>query len=328
MDTMPLNATAALHDQITDRRHKLESAIASLGPRPELTHLLADVDAALQRLDAGTYGLCETCHDVIEADRLLADPLTRFCLDHLTPAEQRALEHDLLLAARIQRGLLPNPSQTYRGWEAAYHYQPARLVSGDYVDIVDGDGAVYFMLGDVSGKGVAASTLMAHLHALVRALVSMNLPLAELLGRASRMFCESTLPMHYATLVCGRATPDGIVEISNAGHLPAVLVQANGVKLLGSTGLPIGMFCDQRFIVERIEMAPGDTIVACTDGITEAEDGDGVEYGLERFAAAISERRSLLPQQMIDGCVRGLGAHRGAIVPNDDGTIMVVRRAP
>src|SRR5438876_894777 len=80
------------------------------------------------------------------------------------------------------------------------------------------------LLGDVSGKGVAASMLMAHLQAMFRTLVSTKLPLDQIPERASRVFCESTLPTHYATLVCGKASPNGELEISNAGHLPPLLV--------------------------------------------------------------------------------------------------------
>ena len=134
-------------------------------------------------------------------ERLIANPLTRLCLDHLSPKEQRALEDDLELAARIQTGLLPQPSQKIDGWEIAYHYQPAGIVSGDYCDLISSDDqSLLFVLGDVSGKGVAASMLMAHLQAMFRTLISINLPLEEIVERASRVFCESTLPTHYATL--------------------------------------------------------------------------------------------------------------------------------
>lgn len=89
-----------------DRRQKLETAAARRGRADEVTRLLQEVDAALGRMNAGTFGLCATCHEAIEPDRLLADPLTQFCLDHLTPVEQRALQQDLELASRIQRRLL------------------------------------------------------------------------------------------------------------------------------------------------------------------------------------------------------------------------------
>jgi len=85
-------------------------ALQSPAADASLSQLLAEVDTALSRIDQGTFGLCETCHDTIEAERLIADPLVRFCLDHLTSAEQRALESDLSLAASIQRGLLPKPT--------------------------------------------------------------------------------------------------------------------------------------------------------------------------------------------------------------------------
>jgi sigma-B regulation protein RsbU (phosphoserine phosphatase) len=320
VSTLPL-----ARQQIVDRRGKLEAAVTALGPRPELVQLLAEVDAALGRLDLGTYGLCETCHEPVEADRLLADPLTRFCLDHLTPVEQRALEHDLELATRIQRGLLPNPAQTLDGWEFAYHYQPARIVSGDYCDVIGADGATYFLLGDVSGKGVAASMLMSHLHAMVRALISVGLPLATLMERASRVFCESTLPMHYATLVCGRATADGEVEICNAGHVPPLVIREDGVRLLEANGLPVGLFSAERFAPERLRLASGESLVLCTDGVTEAVDAQDREYGLNRLSAVACERTGLGVHDLVKACVRDLTEHCSA-APLDDVTIMVVRR--
>src|SRR5713226_1118628 len=96
-----------LHTQLEERREKLAAALAASAPSAPLAQLLQEVDAALERMEKGSYGICEACHEGIEKDRLIADPLLRFCLDHLTTAEQRALEKDLELASRIQRGLLP-----------------------------------------------------------------------------------------------------------------------------------------------------------------------------------------------------------------------------
>ncbi len=183
-----------LREQLLDRRQKLEAARDS-SEFSEITSLLAEVDAALQRMERGTFGLCDLCHEPVETGRLIANPLTRLCIGHLTPPEQQALENDLELAAKIQTGLLPQPTQRIDGWEIAYHYQPAGLVSGDYCDLISSeDNSLHFVLGDVSGKGVAASMLMAHLQAMFRTLVSINLPLDQILERASRVFCESTLP--------------------------------------------------------------------------------------------------------------------------------------
>src|SRR5207249_11064553 len=127
----------------------------------------------------------------------------------------------LELASRIQRELLPKPDLHVDGWQVAYHYQPAGPVSGDYCDLIRAEsGDMYFLVGDVAGKGVAAAMLMSHLSALLRTLISLGLPLDQLMERASRVFCESTLPMHYATLVCGRATRSGAMELCDAGHPP------------------------------------------------------------------------------------------------------------
>jgi sigma-B regulation protein RsbU (phosphoserine phosphatase) len=242
-----MEATALFRDQLIDRRQKLQTAAATLDRPDEVLRLLGEVDAALGRMDAGSFGLCATCHDPIEFDRLQADPLTQFCLDHLTAVEQRALQHDLDLAARIQRELLPRPDVHFDGWDVAYHYQPAGPVSGDYCDLVPGKGEdFHFLIGDVSGKGVAAAMLMSHLSAMLRTLITLDLPLGQLMERASRVFCESTMPAHYATLICGRASASGEIEICNAGHPPPLLVHAGEVVRLEATGMPIGMFCSAR----------------------------------------------------------------------------------
>ena len=197
---------ATLQAQLLDRRQKLGSAMEESGEASQLVHLLTEVDAALERLDSGSYGICRVCHDPIEERLLLADPLVQTCLDHLSQAERRALERDLELAHAIQLKLLPRRSLGFGGWEVCYHFAPAGAVSGDYRDVVtpeSTEGAMLVALGDMSGKGVAASMLMAHLNALVRTLAERREPLPTLVGQVNRAFCESTLPAHYASLVCG-----------------------------------------------------------------------------------------------------------------------------
>lgn len=314
-----------LREQLIDRRHKLQDAAFH---RPaELSRLLEEVDAALRRMDVGTYGLCEVCHESIESERLIADPLTRVCLGDLTAAEQRALEEDLELAAKIQVGLLPPPTQKIDGWEVCYHYEPAGTVSGDYCDLIKGeDQSLHFALGDVSGKGVAASMLMAHLNAMFRTLISINLPLEQMVERVSRVFCESTLPTQYATLVCGRANTSGEVEICNAGHLPPLLVQEGKVTNIAATGLPIGVFCSESFSVNRVQMNKGDTLFLYTDGFSESLDGRGNEYGPQRLSQLLNDNRSLSPDSLISLCRRELHTFAEGRVPKDDLTLMAISR--
>jgi sigma-B regulation protein RsbU (phosphoserine phosphatase) len=316
-----------LREQLIDRRHKLADAASTFHRPAELTRLLREVDDALHRMDIGIYGLCEVCHEPVETERLIADPLTRFCLGDLTPREQRALEEDLELASQIQIGLLPPVTQQIDGWEVSYHYQPAGAVSGDYCDIIKGeDQSLHFMLGDVSGKGVAGSMLMAHLNAMFRTLISINLPLEQMVERASRVFCESTLPTQYATLVCGRADTNGGVELCNAGHLPPLLIQEGKVASIAATGLPVGVFCSESFAVSRVQMSKGDILFLYTDGLSESLDGGGNEYGPDRLSWLLNDNHSLSPDSIISLCRQELHTFTGGRLLGDDLTLMAIRR--
>ncbi len=316
-----------LREQLIERRQRLSARTQEATQSAHLLDLLQEVDAALARMDNGTYGLCKTCHDPIETDRLMADPLVEFCLAHLTPTQQSALQHDLELAARIQSGLLPKNEFHSNGWQAVYHYEAAGPVSGDYCDLVSaGDGSVYFMLGDVSGKGVSASMLMTHLHAMFRTLIPLELPLSQMMERASRVFCESTLPTHFATLICGRATQWGDVEICNAGHLPPVLVQGGHIKSIQGSGMPVGIFCDETYRVDKLRFAVGDTLVLFTDGIPEAEDDSGTEFGTERLFQFVGKSCQLPLGPFVTDCIREVRAFRSGAPVKDDLTLMAIRR--
>jgi len=317
-----------LREQLLERRQKLEAAIALSAQNSGLRRLLREVDAAMERIEGGTYGLCEACDDPIETDRLLADPLVRFCLGDLTLSQQRALEEDLELAARVQGELLPKRHLRIDGWEVSYCYEPAGLVSGDYCDLISmSDGSFYFMLGDVSGKGVAASMLMNQLHAMFHSLIPLGLPLNRLVERASRVFCESTLPTHFATLVCGRADGAGEIEICNAGHLPPLLVHNGGVAAIEATGLPLGVFCDELFTSTVVRLAQGDTLFLYTDGLSETQDAAGAEYGAERLSRFISENHMLPAQILVGACVEEAALFRAQKLKSDDLTIMSIRRS-
>ena len=203
-----------LQGQLKERKHRLEAVIEAAPHDASLQVLLHEVDSALDRVEAGTYGVCDTCHEAIERDRLLADPLIRYCLDHLTKHERVALQRDLDLASELQRGLLPPQDLKAGSWETNYHYAPLGPVSGDYCDLYPVKEQLYFMLGDVSGKGVAASMRMTQLHALFRSLIGIGLPLAEIVEHINGFLCESGLSGQYATLVCGRAESGGEVELT------------------------------------------------------------------------------------------------------------------
>lgn len=316
-----------LRSELERRHHRLETALQSPAADPSLSNLLGEVDAALQRMDAGTYGLCETCHDTIEADRLLANPLEQFCLDHLTNDERRALESDLLLAARIQQTLLPARDFAPKGWHVRYHYAPARVVSGDYCDFFESKAGLVFLLGDVSGKGIAASMLMSHLHATFRSLADAELPLGKMVGVANRIFAESTMAGQFATLVVGRATHDGAVEIVSAGHLPLLHLCAGGTKSQGATGVPLGMFPSTNFPVFSFSVQAGDSLLIYTDGLTEARNAADEEYGLHRVRAIADGHGTKPPADLISNCLTDLRNFTAGAKQADDLTLLALQRA-
>lgn len=316
-----------IQSQLFDRRTKLEHALVDFGENKELKRLLQEVDTALERIEKGHFGFCEICKGEIEPDRLIANPLTQFCLGDLTAYQQEQLEKDLELASLIQKSLLPKENPNLKGWNVSYKYQPMSLVSGDYCDLINTEnGDFYFILGDVSGKGVAASMLMTQLHAMFRSLISVNLPLIELMKRVSSIFCESTMPMHFATLVCGKVSNDGELEICNAGHLPPLLIQKNCLTDIEATGLPIGLFCDETFSSKKIQILSNDTLLLFTDGLTEAENISGDEYGKDRLVETFSNHSSEPLDKLIDFIIKDLDYFQSGKLLSDDLTIMAIRK--
>jgi phosphoserine phosphatase RsbU/P len=315
-----------LQGQLKERKHRLEVVIEATPDDATLQSLLHEVDSALGRFAAGTYGLCDSCHEAIEGDRLLADPLIRYCLDHLTKHERAALQRDLDLASELQRGLLPPQDLKAGAWETNYHYAPLGAVSGDYCDLYPSKEQLYFMLGDVSGKGVAASMRMTQLHALFRSLIGMGLPLAEIVQHINGFLCESGLSGQYATLVCGCAQSKGEVELFNAGHLPVIVVQKGKTQLLESTGFPVGMFRDATFTPVRVQLCGDDMLFLFTDGVSEADGGNG-EYGVERIANLLAAKIPCRAGEAVSACLEDLRTFVGSQPGMDDVTLLAIRHS-
>jgi sigma-B regulation protein RsbU (phosphoserine phosphatase) len=314
-----------LQGQLEERKRRLEVAVASAPGSSGLAGLLREVDSALDRMAEGTYGICPECHDSVEQERLLADPLVRYCLDHLTQMQRAALQRDLDLASQVQRNLLPRKGLCVAGWETSYHFAPLGAVSGDYCDLIPLDGQLFFLLGDVSGKGVAASMLMAQLHALFRSLTGMSLPLGQIVTQVNRFFCGSALAGQYATLVCGLAKPTGEVEMHNAGHCPAIVVGRGGAFRIESTGMPLGMFLETEFSATSVQLEAGDTLFLYTDGLSEAS-SESDEYGVDRVITSVRHQAERQPAELIAGCLEDVRAFTNGQPSFDDMTVMALRR--
>ena len=320
-----------LRSQLAERRSRLDASIHELEQPADLLRLLGEVDAALSRLDGSDFGECLVCHEPVLAPDLEANPMATYCLCKLTPERQRALERDLDLAWHVQAALLPPLGLAAAGWQTHYRYIPHGPVSGDYCDLVVADDGLYFMLGDVSGKGVAASLLMAHLNATLRGFARRGLAPQDALNEANRLLAESTLASHYVTLVCGRANSGGEVELVNAGHCAPMVVRSTGaVEGLESSGLPLGLALPgapaARFPAQRIVLRTGDALVLYTDGLTEAVNASDDDYGAARLSKVLSNCARKTPRELVARCLGDLTEFLAGDELRDDLTILTLVR--
>ncbi|HET7873779.1 MAG TPA: PP2C family protein-serine/threonine phosphatase, partial [Terriglobales bacterium] len=162
-----------------------------------------------------------------------------------------------------------------------------------------------------------------------RVLVPTGLPLQQLVERANRIFCESTLPTQYATLIVGKASEGGDVEICNGGHLSPLHVNGTrGVVSIESSTVPVGLFHDQQFASTHMQFSPGDSLVLFTDGFTEACGPDGAEYSVHRLRQLLAQRRSQGARQLVRECMDDLKRICGDSQKLDDRTLMVLEFAP
>jgi sigma-B regulation protein RsbU (phosphoserine phosphatase) len=317
--------TPDLRSELINWRERLEANAKDAADTFQLNSLLREVNAAIERLGQDSYGVCQVCHDLIGQAAMSLDPLGKTCLSCFTPQQLSELEKDLDRAWLIQGELLPKQNLKFNGWEVSYHYEPAGPVSGDYCDLVSLDnGELYFLIGDVSGKGVAASLLMSRLHAIFRSLIRAGLGVSELVERANQLFAESTMRPYYATLVCGKAATSGAVEICNAGHVAPLLLQDGQVSPIAATGLPIGMFCQERYASTQVNLGQGDRLLLYTDGLSEARNQYDREYGDDRLPVLLGECHQLRAGALVNRLLTDVSEFSLARPRSDDLTLMAI----
>lgn len=320
------NAREVLHE----RRRLLQVARKQTGA-PDLQALVRDVDAALDRLARGTYGICDVCHEDIGHTHLARDPVARCCVEHPTPTESSRIWRDLALARELQLGLLPPQGLEIAGWRYDYRYEAAREVGGDFCDVirVPGRDETLMLVGDVAGKGVAASVQMSSLMATFRTLASVGLPAADLLGRVNDLFHLNRRPSSYATLAAAVLQPDGAVDLYSAGHWPPLLRRRGTVEPAAVTSsLPLGLFEGTRYVPARVRLDPGDTLLFYTDGVTDAQNHAGDDYTAERLAGVLAGADDRELDALVDRCLRDVQRFQNGQPPTDDLTLLAVRAEP
>jgi sigma-B regulation protein RsbU (phosphoserine phosphatase) len=203
------------------------------------------------------------------------------------------------------------------------------VVSGDYVDVVTTEGAagdLLVLVGDVSGKGIAAALLMSHLHAAFRSMSASGSGLVDMVHKANRLFYASTTSNAFATLTAVSLQSDGRVELCNAGHTPALLITTDGVEEISASSVPLGMFSEAEFTSRSLKLEPGSTMLLYTDGLTESASHDDVELEVEGVRAVLEANRGEGPSNLVSTLADNEANHRSGVEPHDDLTIMAISR--
>lgn len=270
------------------------------------------------------------------ADYLLK-PVTRprlqATLDRLRTkiASRRETTREIADATRAQAHLVSRMLPSLPGYTMAARTLPARAVGGDFYAAVPRPGRLAFVLGDVSGKGMGAGLIASSVQARWEAAIDRDdLTAATLMTSLNRDVLASTEGSRYATLVHGWLEPaSGLLHYVNAGHPPAIVVDGSGVEIarLEATAPAVGLMDVLDFPAASHRLAPGDTLVVVSDGVTEARDAAGIDWDLSRLPGLVARYRDDAAA-LVDAVVDAVRAHRGADQTQDDVTVFILRRLP
>lgn len=241
--------------------------------------------------------------------------------------EQRQwLEEELRLAHNIQRSLLSDEFPRLPWVDACAFNVPSRDVGGDYYEIFDDEdtGDLEFAIGDVSGKGVPAALLMSALQSAFLGVSSGGDNLAHVCGRLNRFLNARTSPERYATFFVGRLTDDAYLAYVNAGHNPPYLLREDEHQRLTGGGMPLGLFPDVTYELQKVRLQPGDVLLCFTDGVTEAMNPRDEEFGDERLLTCVGACRDQPAAAIIEEIRRAVDAHTGGAPQHDDLTLMAL----
>ncbi|ROP35187.1 PP2C family protein-serine/threonine phosphatase [Saccharothrix texasensis] len=249
----------------------------------------------------------------------------------------REYERDLSLTHDLQAGFLPESLPRPSGWELAARLRPARLVSGDFYDAFElSDGRLGFVVADVCDKGLSAALFVALIRTLVRHTAERFPddpwqdgagPLVHAVVDTNRYLARNHLRQGYfATMFFGVLDPrSGSLLYINCGHLPPELARADGTRAsLPPTGPAIGLLPDSEYHLGHAVLLPGDVLLAYTDGVVEARDLYGGQFGREALMAAVVPGRSAAA--LLDGVDEALRGHVDGAEQSDDITMLALRR--
>jgi phosphoserine phosphatase RsbU/P len=243
--------------------------------------------------------------------------------------EQGRLERELQVARELQSSLLPSETPPLSGWEFAAYWQPARQVSGDFYDFIATSSGLGIVVADVSDKGMPAALFMALSRTIMRAsLIGADTP-ADGITQANRLICADSTNAMFVTLFYAQVQADsGELIYVNAGHNPPYLyrVANDQPELLPRTNMVLGLDDTLQFDQRRVSLEVGDTLVLYTDGLTDALNVRGEEFGVERLQRVCAENRQRPAGQIVAALRDKLLAFVGDAPLADDCTVVVAKR--
>jgi serine phosphatase RsbU (regulator of sigma subunit) len=325
-------------DLLEERRQSLAQLldtprVTTDGDRQQVQALLAEIKAALGRIENESYGTCVVCHGEVELHRLEVQPVREVCLSCITAEEQSQLEYDLFLASKIHRALLPQAIDRIEGFDIAVKSMAAHAVGGDYYDFLTGGdrGALRIVIADVMGKGISAGLLMSNIQGALRILAEDIPSTCQLIHRLNRWLCRNIPMTKFVSLACVSIEPQNDshprITYANAGHCPPILVHADGkIQYLNPTGGILGVHEGFHYEERNCEVIRGDLLVMYTDGITEAENDKGEMFGEERLAGLVLAHRSKSPKALLEEIWSEIRKFSCGQEPSDDQTVIALRR--
>lgn len=249
----------------------------------------------------------------------------------MRPSDGGGPSRELTTAAEVQRGLLPATARTIDGLEVAGRSCAALGVGGDYYDFIPAaQGGLGLVIADVCGKGMSAALLMASLRAYLHGAAARGEhDPGGILTATSRLVYDSSPANRFITVFHGHYDPTTrVLTYVNAGHLPPVVLRRTGHgwtrRTLAPTGPAIGMLPGATYQARRVSLAPGDLIVACTDGMSEAQNEAGDEFGEARLLA-LAEAHGDQPAEALAARALAEAAAFAGPSPQDDMTVLVAR---
>jgi len=262
--------------------------------------------------------------------------LTRAKLEHTSRELKRTLElgktqsqrqeQDLDQAREIQERLLPKRIPQIRGLDVAGEWHPASVVSGDYFDVVKfGDSKIGVCICDVVGKGISAALLMANLQASFRAFASEPVSPGAVVSKLNEVICNNIASDKFVTFCyCTLDVTNSTLTYASAGHWPPVLLRRSGqTLLLKDGGPPLGLFPSHPYENVELLLESGDRLVLYTDGLTEARNSNGVEFGEHNVTRVGNQNMRLTAAEMLDALRREVTTFCNGIF-DDDLTLVVV----